>query len=125
MDRVVMFGDRSEAAQVVLALVVPFLFGAVVGIALGISAALYWALGALAGIGALLAGLEHENWRGGVLRGLVGGGVYGVGLLVLHEITGAEEEVSLGEFPAALILVTAALGAILSGLGALFASRGR
>jgi hypothetical protein len=43
-------------------------FGAVVGIALGISAGLYWALSALAAIGAGLAGLEHEDWRGGARR---------------------------------------------------------
>jgi hypothetical protein len=118
MDRVIPFADRSRNGQVALVLIVPLLFGAVVGVALGVSAALYWALGILAGIGALLAGLEHPGWRGGALRGLVGGAVYGIGLLLAHEVSGAEEKVSLGEFPPALILITALLGSALGALGA-------
>jgi hypothetical protein len=125
VDRVVPFADRSRNAQIALVLIVPFVFGAVVGIALGISAAVYWALGGLAAAGALLAGLEHPDWRGGAIRGLAGGAVYGVGLLLAHEVSGAEEKVSLGEFPPALILITALIGSALGALGAALAARRR
>jgi hypothetical protein len=46
------------------------------------------------------------------------GAVYGIGLLLAHEVSGAEEKVSLGEFPPALILITALLGSALGALGA-------
>ena len=106
-----------------LAGVIPFAFGAVVGVALGISAALYWALSALAAIGGVLAGLEHTSRRGGVKRGLLGGALFAAGILLLHTLTGAEEKVSLGELPAFLIVIDAVIGAGLGLLGARLRSR--
>ena len=95
----VLLRDRPPKVRIVLAAVIPFAFGALVGIALGISAALYWGLSALAAIGGVLAGLEHEDWRGGAKRGLLGGALFGTGVLLAHAITGADEKVSLGEVP--------------------------
>ncbi len=111
------FSERSRPAQVLLAGVVPFLFGAVLGVVLGISAAAYWGLSALAAIGGVLAGLEHRDARGGAKRGLVGGGLYGLGILIAHAITGTDAKVSLGEFPPLLIVITAIIGALLGALG--------
>jgi hypothetical protein len=112
--------DRSRSVQIILACVVPFVFGAIVGIALGASAGLYWALSALAALGAVLAGREHSDARGGALRGLLGGVLFACGVLLLHAVTGAEEKVSLGDVPALLIVIDAVIGAILSALGARF-----
>jgi len=115
--------DRPRQAQVVLAGVVPFAFGAVVGVALGISAVLYWALSALAAIGGVLAGLEHTSLRGGARRGLLGGALFAAGILLLHVLTGTEEKVSLGELPVLLIVIDAVIGAGLGLLGARLRSR--
>lgn len=117
MPETVPFSGRSREAQLMLAVVVPFVFGAIVGVALGWSAAVYWILSAIAAVGAVLAGLEHPDARSGALRGLVIGAVYAVGLLLAHAVAGTDAKVSLGSFPPFLILIDAVVGAILAGLG--------
>jgi hypothetical protein len=113
------FSDRSRQAQVLLALIVPFIFGAIVGVVLGASATVYWILSAVAAIGAVLAGLEHPDPRSAAIRGLVIGAVYGIGVLLGHAVAGTHAEVSLGSFPPILILIDAIAGAILAAIGGL------
>jgi hypothetical protein len=109
--------ERPRPVQITLAIVIPFVFGAVVGVALGISAGLYWALSALAAVGGVLAGLEHEDWRGGARRGLLGGALFALGLLLAHAIAGTDAKVSLGSFPPLLIVIDAIIGMLLGILG--------
>jgi hypothetical protein len=97
--------------------VVPFAFGAVVGVVLGVSAAGYWALAALAGLGAILAGFEHQDGWGGADRGLIGGALFGAGILIAHAIAGTHAQVSLGSFPPLLIVIDAIAGMLLGALG--------
>lgn len=111
------FSERSQQARIVLALVVPFLFGAVAGVFLGISAAVYWVLAALAAIGGVLAGSEHPDPAGGAKRVLLGGALFGAGILIAHAIAGTDAEVSLGDFPPFLIVIDAVIGAILGAIG--------
>ncbi len=115
--------DRTREAQIVLARVVPFAFGALVGIALGISAGLYWGLLALAAVGGVLAGLEHEDARGGARRGVIGGALFAAGLLIAHALTGADEKASLGSVPLLLIPIDAVIGMGLGALGGWLRSR--
>jgi len=117
--------DRPLPAQIVLAIVVPFAFGAVVGVMLGISAGGYWALSALATVGGILAGLEHEDWRGGARRGLLGGALFALGLLIAHAIAGSDAKVSLGSFPPLLIVLDAIIGMLLGILGGQLSRRRR
>jgi hypothetical protein len=112
-----LFRDRPRPVQIVLGGAVPLVFGAVVGIVLGVSAGAYWALAVLAGLGAVLAGFEHLDGWGGADRGLVGGAVFGVGVLVAHAIAGTDAKVSLGGFPPLLIVIDAIFGMLLSALG--------
>jgi hypothetical protein len=112
-----LFRDRPRPVQIVLGGAVPLAFGAVVGIVLGVSAGAYWALSVLAGLGAVLAGFEHLDGWGGADRGLVGGAVFGVGVLVAHAIAGTDAKVSLGGFPPLLIVIDAIFGMFLSALG--------
>jgi hypothetical protein len=114
------FNDRSREVQVLLAVIIPFIFGAVVGVILGISAPVYWILSLLAAIGAVLAGLEHPDARSAALRGLVIGIVYGVAVLLAHTVAGTHAKVSLGSFPPLVIVIDAVIGAILSALGGAF-----
>jgi hypothetical protein len=117
------FSDRSREVQILLAAIIPFVFGAIVGVVLGISAPVYWILSVLAAIGAVLAGLEHPDARSAALRGLVMGIVYGVALLLAHAVAGTHAKVSLGSFPPFVIVIDAVIGAILSALGGLLGSR--
>lgn len=123
MPETVPFTERSPRTQVVLAIVIPFVFGAVVGVVLGASAGAYWALSALAALGAILAGLEHPDARSASLRGLVMGAVYGIGVLLAHAVAGTDAKVSLGSFPPFLIVIDAIAGAILAALGGLASRR--
>jgi hypothetical protein len=117
MPETIPFNERGREAQILLAVVVPFIFGAIVGIVLGTSTAVYWILSAIAAIGAILAGLEHPDARSGALRGLVIGAIYGIGLLLAHAVAGTDAKVSLGGFPPLVIVIDAVVGALLAGLG--------
>jgi hypothetical protein len=112
-----LFRDRPRAFQIIVGGVVPLLFGAVVGVVLGVSSAGYWALAVLAGIGGVLAGLEHRDGWGGADRGLVGGALFGTGILVAHAIAGTHAKVSLGSFPPLLAVIDAIFGMFLGALG--------
>jgi hypothetical protein len=112
-----LFRDRSRPAQVVLVGVVPLVAGAVAGILVGVSSGAYWGYGALAAIGSVVAGFEHQDGWGGADRGLAAGAVYGIGLLVAHAIAGTHAKVSLGSFPPFLAVVTAIAGMLLGAAG--------
>lgn len=112
-----LFRDRPRPIQIVLGGIVPFAFGAVVGIVLGVSAGAYWGLSVLAGVGAIVAGFEHQDGWGGADRGLVGGALFGAGVLIAHAIAGTDAKVSLGSFPPLLIVIDAIAGMLLSAIG--------
>ena len=112
-----LFRDRPRSVQVILGGVIPLVLGAVAGILVGVSAGAYYAVGAVAAVGGVLAGLEHRDGWGGADRGVVGGALYGIGLLVAHVIAGTDATVSLGSFPPLLAVVTAIVGMLLGALG--------
>jgi ABC-type branched-subunit amino acid transport system permease subunit len=112
-----LFRDRPRPVQIVLGGLVPFVFGAIVGVVLGVSTGVYWALAVLAAIGAVLAGFEHQDGWGGADRGLVGGALFGLGVLLAHWIAGTHAKVSLGSFPPLLIVVDAIAGMLLGAVG--------
>lgn len=128
MDRVskpTLLRDRPENTQVWLAVVVPLVFGAIVGIFLGTSASTYWILIGVATLGALLSGLEHAEVREAAGRGAVAGAMFGLGILAAHQLAGTDAKVSLGSFPPALILIDAIAGALLAALGCWLLGRRR
>ncbi len=112
-----LFRDRPLPAQVLTGGVVPAVIGALAGILLGISGAGYWALGLVAVVGGFLAGFEHRDGWGGADRGLVGGFIYGVALLIAHAIAGTHAKVSLGSFPPFVAVITAIIGMFIGAAG--------
>lgn len=112
-----LFRDRSGATQIVVGGLVPMALGALAGVLVGVSAPAYWALGALAAVGAFLAGFEHADGWDAADRGLLGGIIYGTALLLAHELAGTRPLVSLGSVPALLAVVTAVVGMLLSAAG--------
>lgn len=117
MPRPTLLRERPENTQVVLAVIVPLIFGAVVGVVLGTSASFYWILLGVASLGALLAGLEHVEVKEAAGRGAVAGAMFGLGILAAHQLAGTDAKVSLGSFPPALIVIDAIAGALLTALG--------
>jgi hypothetical protein len=112
-----LFRDRSRPAQIILGGVPPLALGALAGIMVGVAPGAYWAVGAVAAVGGVLVGFEHRDGWGGADRGLAGGALYGIGLLVAHAIAGTDATVSLGSFPPLLPVVTAIIGMLLGALG--------
>ncbi|MBV9310272.1 MAG: hypothetical protein JOZ73_05545 [Solirubrobacterales bacterium] len=112
-----LFRDRPRHVQVLTAGLAPAALGAVAGILLGVSAGAYWAVSLLAAIGGFLAGFEHRDGWGGADRGLIGGAIYGLFLLLSHWVAGTHAKVSLGSFPPLLIIVTAIIGILLGAAG--------
>ncbi len=112
-----LFRDRPRPAQIVLGGLIPAAFGAVAGVLIGVSTGAYWAVGAVAAIGGVISGFEHQDGWGGADRGLVAGAIYGAALLIAHAIAGTHAKVSLGKFPPLLVVLTAIIGMLLGALG--------
>jgi apolipoprotein N-acyltransferase len=121
----VLLRDRSRQEQIVLGGVLPAVIGVIAGILLGVSAALYWVIAILAGIGAFVSGFEHRDGWGGADRGFIGGIIYGAALLIAHAVVGTHARVSLGSFPPLLALITAIAGMLLAAAGGRIARRQR
>lgn len=117
MPTPVLFRDRSRPAQVVIGGVIPAVIGALAGVLVGASAAAYWVVAILAGVGAFVSGFEHLDGWGGADRGVVGGAIYGTALLLMHALVGTQAKVSLGSFPPFLAVVTAIVGMLLAAAG--------
>lgn len=117
----VLFRNRSRPVQILLGGIVPAAIGALAGVMVSVSAGAYWAVAALAAIGSVVSGFEHQDGWGGADRGLVAGAIYGAALLIAHLIVGGHEKVSLGKPAVLLAVVTAIVGMLLCAAGGRFA----
>ena len=66
-------------------------WGVVCGLLLGASAGLYLAGTVVAVLGAIVGGSQHDDLRGALLRGLAGGTLFGLGVLLGFAVSGADE----------------------------------
>jgi hypothetical protein len=93
-------------------------FGILTGLALGWNEILYWALaGPLAILGGFLGGVEHRSADQGLVRGAIGGLVFGSFILIGHEIANNEPKAHLPDPQSGLVFATTLFGAILGALG--------
>lgn len=113
----VLLRSREVPLQVVLALGVPALAGALAGWLLGVNEIAYivWSLLALAG--GYFAGLEHDGAGEGAIRGVLGGSLFGAVLLVVHNAIGAEPTAELPHPQLVLVAITALIGTVSGALG--------
>ena len=117
MAHVTLLKERTAALEAVIVVVVPLIFGAITGIMLGISEPVYLVLSLLGILGGFGAGLEHEYALEGFYRGLLGGLLFGFGILLAHGIADVEPKAHLPEPEVLLIAITAGFGAVLGALG--------
>jgi hypothetical protein len=112
------FDERPFWLQVAGGIVVPVVFGILTGFALGWNEILYYAMaGPIAIAGGFLGGIEHRGTDDGLVRGAIGGLVFGSFILIGHEIMGGEPKAHLPDPQGGLVFVTTLGGAILGALG--------
>ena len=118
------FEDRSPAQQILGAVVVTIVFGLLTGVVLAWNEIAYYVLvGPIAIAGGFVAGTEHRGADAGLVRGAMGGLVYGSYILLGLEITGDEPEAHLSDPRASLVFVTVIGGVILGALGGAYRAR--
>ena len=103
--------------QVILAIVVPSVFGIITGIFLGVSEIVYLVLSVLGIAGGYMAGKEHIGASDGAVRGFTGGILFGTFILAAHALTGLERKAHLPEPEILLVVITTVFGIGLGALG--------
>ncbi len=115
--------DRPAPLEFVLAVVVPSVFGALVGLSLGWSSTAYVVLLLVAFVGGIGAGLEHDVRLEGTYRGLLGGLLFTTGLLVAHGLADVTPQVHLPDPEVLLLVINGAVGAATGTVGAVLRIR--
>jgi hypothetical protein len=113
----VLLRSREVPLQVVLAAIVPALVGAIAGWLLGVNELAYVVWSVLALAGGFFAGLEHDGAGEGAVRGVLGGGLFGAMLLLVHQATGQKAKANLPEPEVVLVAITALIGTVSGALG--------
>jgi hypothetical protein len=103
--------------RLVLAGLLPAAFGFLCGALLGSSGAVFLVLQLVGIAGGFAAGFEHDHWRGGVLRGLCGGALFGAFILIGHAVAGGSDHGLLPAVEAFQVLITIFFGVLLGWLG--------
>jgi hypothetical protein len=118
------FEERPVRLQVVGGVLVPVVFGLIAGLAMGWNEVAYWLLvGPLAVLGGFLGGTEHRGLDEGLVRGAIGGLIFGSFILLGHEIANNEPKVHLPDPQSGLVFATTLIGAILGAAGGAYAAR--
>jgi hypothetical protein len=109
--------ERPVGLQIVLAGIVPALFGAITGWALGVNEIAYIVLSVLGIGGGYLAGMEHRGAGEGAIRGVIGGALFGGFILLTAELLDKEHKAHLPDPEILLVAITTAFGVVLGALG--------
>jgi hypothetical protein len=103
--------------RIILAGVVPAVYGALTGYFVGVSEVTYLVLSVIGIVGGIGAGFDHLGTAAGAKRGLLAGTIFGASILIAHEIHGAEAKADLPDPAILLVLLTAVLGSAFGGIG--------
>lgn len=109
--------ERPTPLQVFSAIVLPIVFGAVCGWLLGESELAYQVVVALGVLGGISAGFEHAGAREGLARGVTGGVLFALAIVMVHEARGVEAAAHLPAKLGVMALIYAVLGALFGAVG--------
>lgn len=112
-----LLSEHPPRVRVLLAIVVPAVYGAITGVFLGISEPVYLVLTILGVLGGFAAGFDHLGAAAGARRGVVAGSVFGIFILIAHELHGEEAKAHLPEPAILLVVITTVLAVLLAALG--------
>ena len=115
---------RPFGAQLVIAVIVPALFGLLTGYILGVSEVGYLVLSLLGVLGGIGAGYDHAGADEGFVRGILGGLLFGVFILVGHSVFGQEAKAHIPQPHVVLVIITTVLGGIFGAIGGALRARG-
>jgi hypothetical protein len=118
-----LLAEHPRGLQILLAGVVPVLYGAVTGYFLGVSEGTYLVLSIIGILGGIGAGFDHLGAGAGARRGLLAGLLFGGAILVAHQIHGADAKADLPDPEVLLIVITTLLGAAFGAIGGWLRSR--
>jgi hypothetical protein len=108
---------RPLPVQVILAVLVPALFGALAGWLLGLNKTAYIVVSVLGLLGAYAAGTEHKGALGGAARGLVGGGLFGGLILLVNDALDKTPKADLPDPKILLVAITVVVAVVFGAMG--------
>ena len=108
---------RPFPAQLILAIVLPVAFGALAGWLLSQSEPGYLIVSLLGVLGGIGAGYDHDGSDEGLVRGILGGALFGLSILATHSLVGEEAKTHLVEPQWILVIITTVLGALFGAWG--------
>ena len=118
-----LLSERPPTQQRVIPIAGPIIGGVLTGLALGVSEGL-WALANIIMIlGGVAAGFDHLGAAEGARRGLLGGTIFGIALLLTDAISGMSREAKLPDPAILLLIVTIVAGTLLGALGGALRAR--
>jgi hypothetical protein len=103
--------------QILLAVIIPAVFGAICGWLLGIDKTAYLVLSILALLGGYAAGTEHNSAAQGALRGVLGGSLFGGLILLVNDALDKTPKATLPHPRIWLLAITVGVGVILGTMG--------
>lgn len=109
--------DHPRSVQILLAVVLPTVYGALTGYFLGVSEGTYLVLSILGVLGGIGAGYDHVGAAAGAKRGFVAGLIFGSAILIAHEIHGADAKAHLPDPAILLVAITTLLGVAFAAFG--------
>jgi hypothetical protein len=109
--------ERSFPVQLALAVVLPVAYGLLTGYMLGQSAAAYAVLSILGILGGIAAGFDHRGSDQGFVRGVCGGLLFGMSILLAHSLFSQQAKATLPHPHGVLVIVTTILGALFGAAG--------
>jgi hypothetical protein len=112
-----LLAEHPRGLQILLAGVVPVLYGAVTGYFLGVSEGTYLVLSIIGILGGIGAGFDHLGAGAGARRGVLAGLLFGGAILIAHEIHGADAKADLPDPEVLLVVITTLLGAAFGAIG--------
>jgi hypothetical protein len=112
-----LLSEHPRSVQVLLAVVLPALYGAATGYFLGVSEATYLILSVIGVLGGIGAGFDHLGVAAGARRGIAAGLIFGASILIAHEIHGAEAKADLPDPEILLVVITTGLAAGFAAFG--------
>jgi hypothetical protein len=103
--------------QILLAVVIPAVFGAICGWLLGVDKTAYLVLSILALLGGYAAGTEHKGAGEGALRGVIGGTLFGGLILLVNQALDKTPKADLPSPKIWLLAITVGVGVALGAMG--------